>query len=82
MLTDFAPLRYGSGSQFATFSKGCRQTVILHETSEIPCFRGDDFLTAGLAGSRICEEGSKALEFGLLWRKTLTCQSHLFRNES
>ncbi len=56
--------------------------VILHETAEIPCFRGDDFLTAGLTGNRICEEGGKALEFGLLWRKTSTCKSHFFRNES
>ncbi len=56
--------------------------VILHETAEIPCFRGDDFLTAGLTGNRICEERSKALEFSLLWRKMSTCKSHFFRNES
>gem|GEM_PF-6931946 len=46
--------------------------VILYETAKIRCFRGDDFLTAGLSGSRICEERRKALEFGLLWRKTLS----------
>ena len=45
--------------------------VILHKTAEIPCFRGDDFLTAGLTGNRICEERGKALEFGLLWQKNV-----------
>ena len=65
-LADFAPLRYGPGLQFATFSKGCRCTVILHETAEIRCFGGDDFLSAGLSGNRICGERRKALEFGLL----------------
>ena len=58
---------------------------VLHEMAEIQCFRGDDFLLAGVSGIRICEERRKALEFGLLWRKTLKrsiVNPNFFRNES
>ena len=65
MLTDFAPMRYGSGRQFATFCKGSRRQLIAQKIRQITGFSCSNFLTAGQRCNRICEERRKALEFRL-----------------